>query len=157
MKKLILTVVVLFGLTACSDKNWIQRVDINKLERGTKAYAICGQSDDEKYLEAQINEELNKRGYFGKDDLLIKCSVIQNDNMAESTTKSFVYNSKGILLANFEAYNLHYDFRSQRGLGANAKNISDYVIYKFLKMNEVDKAKKQEQKNKKYLKPKTKA
>lgn len=157
MKKLILAVAVLFAFTGCSDKHWVQRVDINKQERGIKAYALCGQSEDEKFLESQINEELNKRGYFGKDDVLIKCSVIQTDNMSEGTTKSYVYNAKGILLGNFEAYNLHFDFRSQRGLGSNAKEISDYVIYKFLKMNEIDKAKKAEQKNKKYLKPKKRA
>lgn len=59
MKKLILAVVVLFGLTACSDKNWVQRVDINKLERGTKAYAICGQSDGQNQMNKSINLAIN--------------------------------------------------------------------------------------------------
>ena len=136
MKKLILPLILAFALLGCTQKRWVQQVNISKHERGHKAYAQCGSSDAEQLLERQINDELNKQGYLGKGGLLIKCKIKDMDGMTEATTKSYLYNARNQLLATFETYSWHYDFRSQKGLGASANEISDYIIYKFITKKE---------------------
>lgn len=159
IRRFILGLILVGGslfLSACATKN-IHNVQLEENGEDIKvyssAYAECGETEEEKYLEEQIIERLEDENIYGKD-LVVKCKILHYDEgnrfarymvgfgvgAATSTIKVFLETKDGKELGNFETTaNMGMGFFGGSALNTlegSADIIVDFISKNYIKEKE---------------------
>ena len=155
MKNIILIFALGFSLlfSACASTKIIKINGKAHHKEYKGAYAICGNSKEEKYLQKQINSYLKEEKAYGKD-LKIECSIRYYDEgnrllrhflptgamgvgAAKSKIKIELKNNFGFSIASFEGFSeMKMGFFGGNAKGVleeSAKKISIYIKRNYIK------------------------
>lgn len=138
-------------LSACSTANIhnVQTAEV-KTDDFLYAYADCGESEEEKYLEQQIIQLLRAKNIYGRD-LVIKCKILHYDEgnrfarymvgfgagAATSTIKIELENQKNDKIGSFEVSAEMkmgvFGGSALNTIEESAKKIVDYIDKNYVK------------------------